>query len=72
MKRIKYITIGLLTVSLALTTVSCSDYLKVDKYFKDIESIDHIFSDKESTMQWLSFCYSRLQGDNIEVGHSDI
>ncbi len=72
MKITKYFGIGLMTVGLGLTTVSCSDYLQVDKYFKDIESVDHIFSDKESTMEWLSFCYSRLQGDNIEIGHSEI
>ena len=72
MKKIKYIVMTLLTVGMGLGTVSCSDYLQVDKYFKDIESINHIFNDKESTMQWLAFCYSRLQGDNIEIGHSDI
>lgn len=71
MKRSKYILLGVMVASLALGTVSCSDYLNVDRYFKDQQSLERIFSDKDYTLQWLSFCYSRLQGDNLEVGHSD-
>lgn len=70
MKKGKYILMGAILVGLGFT--SCSDYLNVDRYFKEQQSNDHIFENKDYTLQWLSFCYSRLQGDNIEVGHSDI
>lgn len=70
MKRNKYILLGAVALGLGLT--SCSDYLNVDRYFRDQQSTERIFSDKDYTLQWLSFCYSRLQGDNLEVGHSDV
>ena len=57
---------------LGLGLTSCSDFLNVDRYFRDQQSTERIFSDKDYTLQWLSFCYSRLQGDNLEVGHSDV
>lgn len=50
---------------------SCSDYLDTDKYFKDQQSLEHIFNKKNNTLEWLALSYSRLQGDNIEIGHSD-
>ena len=50
---------------------SCSDYLDTDKYFKDQQSLEHIFNNKNNTLEWLALSYSRLQGDNIEIGHSD-
>lgn len=59
-------------VVLGLGLTSCSDFLNVDRYFRDQQSTERIFSDKDYTLQWLSFCYSRLQGDNLEVGHSDV
>ena len=66
----KYIILGAVVLGLGLS--SCSDYLNVDRYFRDQQSTERIFSDKDYTLQWLSFCYSRLQGDNLEVGHSDV
>lgn len=72
MKRNKYILLGAMVAGLGLATTSCSDFLNVDRYFRDQQSIDRIFANKDYTLQWLSFCYSRLQGDNIEVGHSDV
>ena len=50
---------------------SCSDYLDTDKYFKDQQLLEHIFNNKNNTLEWLALSYSRLQGDNIEIGHSD-
>lgn len=55
----------------AAALCSCSDYLDTDKYFQDQQSIEHIFNNKDNTIQWLSYCYSRLQGDNLEIGHSN-
>lgn len=67
MNKNKYILLGAVVLGLGLT--SCSDFLNVDRYFRDQQSTERIFSDKDYTLQWLSFCYSRLQGDNLEVGH---
>ena len=72
MKHRKYILLGAVLLGVGLASTSCSDYLNVDRYFKDQQSMERIFSDKDYTLQWLTFCYSRLQGDNIEVGHSDV
>ena len=72
MKRNKYILVGAMVAGLGLATTSCSDYLNVDRYFRDQQSLERIFSNKDYTLQWLSFCYSRLQGDNLEIGHSDV
>ena len=55
-----------------LATMSCTDYLETDKYFKDMQSIEHVFENKDNTNQFLAYVYSRLQGDNVEIGHSDI
>ena len=40
---------------------SCSDYLDTDKYFKDQQSLEHIFNNKNNTLEWLALSYSRLQ-----------
>lgn len=70
MKKKYYLLLGMVLAGLGLGTSSCSDYLNVDHYFRDQQSIDRIFSDKNYTLQWLAFSYSRLQGDNLEIGHS--
>ena len=62
MNKNKYILLGAVVLGLGLT--SCSDFLNVDRYFRDQQSTERIFSDKDYTLQWLSFCYSRLQGGN--------
>lgn len=72
MKRNKYILVGAMVAGLGLATTSCSDYLNVDRYFRDQQSEERIFSNKDYTLQWLSFCYSRLQGDNLDIGHSKV
>lgn len=72
MKAKKYILMGAIIAGLGAGITSCSDYLDVDRYFKDQQTEDHIFEDKDYTLQWLSYCYSCLQGDNMEIGHSGV
>ena len=67
MKR-RNILAGAVFATMMLTATSCSDYLNVDRYFRDTQSLEHIFSDRDYTQQWLATCYSRLQGNNIEIG----
>lgn len=71
MKKYKYMIAGVAAVCATVALTSCSDYLDTDKYFKDQQSLEHIFNNKTNTLEWLSLSYSRLQGDNIEIGHSD-
>ena len=71
MKKYKYMIAGVAAVCATAALTSCSDYLDTDKYFKDQQSLEHIFNNKTNTLEWLSLSYSRLQGDNIEIGHSD-
>ena len=70
MKKKIHLLLGMAVVACGLSFTSCSDFLNVEKYFEDTQSEDKIFSDDMYTLQWLSYCYSRLLGDNIEVGHS--
>ena len=70
MNRKLYTLIGIAITSLGIGFSSCSDYLNVEKNFNDMQSEQKIFTDRNYTMQWLSYCYSRLLGDNVEVGHS--
>ena len=70
MNRKLYTLIGIAITSLGIGFSSCSDYLYVEKNFNDMQSEQKIFTDRNYTMQWLSYCYSRLLGDNVEVGHS--
>lgn len=72
MKTRKYILLGAVMAGLGLGVSSCSDYLDVQRYFKEQQTEDHIFEDKDYTLQWLSYCYSALQGDNLEIGHSEV
>lgn len=47
---------------------SCSDYLSVEKYFNDRQSIDKIFKSKEYSIQWLTYCYNHLLDGTVEIG----
>lgn len=71
MKKYKYMIAGVAAMCATTFLTSCSDYLDTDKYFKDQQSLEHIFNNKNNTLEWLALSYSRLQGDNIEIGHSD-
>lgn len=70
MKKNIYILLGTITVAFGLFFTACSDYLSVEKHFKDVQTQQKIFEDDVYTMQWLSYCYSRLLGDNVEIGHT--
>ena len=70
MKRKICLLLGVAVVTCGLFFTSCSDYLNVEKHFRDTQSEDKIFADDTYTLQWLAYCYCRLQGDNVEVGHS--
>jgi hypothetical protein len=72
MKTRKYILLGVVMAGLGLGVTSCSDYLDVQRYFKGQQTEDRIFEDKDYTLQWLSYCYNALQGDNLEIAHSDV
>ena len=71
MKKYKYMIAGVAAMCATAFLTSCSDYLDTDKYFKDQQSLEHIFNNKNNTLEGLALSYSRLQGDNIEIGHSD-
>ena len=53
-------------LGLGLGLASCSDYLNVERYFKDNQSEEKIFNDKQYSEQWLSYCYNRLVDSNLE------
>ena len=71
MKKYKYMIAGVAAVCATAALTSCSDYLDTDKYFKDQQSREHKFNNKTKTHELRSLSYSRLQGDKIEIGHSD-
>ena len=72
MNIINKVVLGALGLGMGLSLTSCSDYLDTEKYFDDEQSLERIFNEKDYTMQFLAYCYSMLQGDNIEVGDSRI
>ncbi|MBO7194955.1 MAG: RagB/SusD family nutrient uptake outer membrane protein [Alistipes sp.] len=61
-KLIKYLSI--LAVS-AVVATSCSDYLKVDKYFNDRMTIENVFTSQDYTEQWLADTYSHLKTNGL-------
>ncbi|MEG1585360.1 MAG: RagB/SusD family nutrient uptake outer membrane protein, partial [Bacteroidales bacterium] len=71
MKR-KYI-MRFAVVGLSLLGSSCSDYLNVDKYFKDSLTEQTLFESKDYSERWLAGVYSHLVGANADVaskGHT--
>ena len=56
-------------IILSVIAVACSDNLDSDKYFKDRRSLEDVFTDKESTEEWLAHAYSFLGGYNLEVSN---
>ena len=71
MKINKVILFGLLIGGTGMLFSSCSDYLDEEKNFKNLQTEDKIFTDKDFTEQWLSYCYANLLGDNMEMGHTN-
>lgn len=56
-------------VCLSLFLQSCSDYLSVERYFSDRQSIDRIFKSRDYTNEWLANTYFYLLTYNLEIGH---
>lgn len=59
--------------SLGLGLSSCTDYLKVDKYFKDRMSLEEVFKSEDYSERWLANAFSYLTGSNADVaskGHT--
>jgi hypothetical protein len=72
MKINKVILFGLLIGGAGILFSSCSDYLDEEKNFKQLQTEDKIFTDKDYTEQWLAYCYANLLGDNMEMGHWNV
>lgn len=68
MKKKHLLIAVLFGITLGAEFSSCSDYLSVERYFKDRQSEETIFKDKKYSEQWLAQCYSRLTGANLEIG----
>lgn len=58
-------TVAILVIGLGLS--SCSDYLSVERFFKDRQSEEKIFKSKNFTEQWLAKCYNCLLETNSEI-----
>lgn len=58
-----------LIIGLASLHHSCSDYLSVERYFNDRQSLEKIFKSRDYTEQWLANAYFFLLTNNLEIGH---
>lgn len=67
MKKKHILVAAICFLGLATGLSSCSDYLSVERFFKDRQSEEKIFKDKTYTEEWLSYCYSRLLDTNLEI-----
>ena len=68
----KYILLSAV-LGLGLGLSSCSDYLNVDKFFKDRMSLEDVFKSEDYSEEWLANAYSYLTGSNADVaskGHT--
>lgn len=63
----KYILSAIVILVLGLGFSSCSDYLSVERFFKDRQSEDKIFKSKDFSEQWLAKCYNCLLETNLEI-----
>ena len=57
----------LLFSALGLGMQSCSDYLDSDYVFKNRETIERVFTDRDKTEQWLATAFSYLSDDCADV-----
>ena len=64
----KYFILSII-ICLGTCFQSCSDYLDVDGYFNDRQSIERIFNSKDYTEAWLANGYYQLLSFNLEIGH---
>ncbi|MDR2955461.1 MAG: RagB/SusD family nutrient uptake outer membrane protein [Prevotella sp.] len=65
----KKLTILSLIACLTTCFQSCSDYLDVEGYFNDRQSLERIFNSRDYTEQWLANAYYQLLSFNLEIGH---
>lgn len=65
MKKVHILSI-IAILCIGLVSSSCSDYLSVERFFKDRQSEEKIFKSKDFTEQWLAKCYSCLLQTNLE------
>lgn len=68
----KYILLSAV-FGMGLSLTSCSDYLKVDKYFKDRMTLEEVFQSEDYSEEWLANAFSYLSGSNADVaskGHT--
>lgn len=68
----KYILLSAI-LGLGLGLSSCTDYLNVDKFFKDRMSLEDVFKSEDYSEEWLATAYSFLTGSNADVsskGHT--
>lgn len=63
----KYILSAVVILIIGLGISSCSDYLSVERFFKDRQSEEKIFKSKDFTEQWLAKCYNCLLETNLEI-----
>ena len=59
----------ILLLGLASLNYSCSDYLEVDRFFKDRMTIEKVFEDKDYSEQWLADTYSHINGFQQDVAN---
>lgn len=57
----------LLFSALGLSVQSCSDYLDSDYIFKNRETIEKVFTDRDKTEAWLATAFSYLSDDCADV-----
>lgn len=62
--------VAVLCIGLVIGFSSCSDYLSVERFFKDRQSEDKIFKDKKFSEEWLAYCYDRLLDSNLEIART--
>lgn len=48
---------------------SCSDFLSVERYFNDRQSVERVFKSRDYTREWLANAYYYLLNYNLEIGH---
>jgi hypothetical protein len=60
----------ILTLCLGISFQSCKDYLDVDRYLTDRQSLERIFNSRDYTEEWLANAYYQLLSFNLEIGHT--
>lgn len=65
----KYIIFSII-ICLGVCLQSCSDFISVERYFKDRQDLERIFNSKDYTEEWLANGYYQLLSYNLDVGHT--